>query len=67
MEQVYQVLWRQSLLKDIPTVDDLYSYVQNTLDRAYSSEDRNHRELSADPDTGLCPSPFLCSFESISI
>lgn len=61
MEQVYQVLWRQSLLKDIPTVDDLYSYVQNTLDRAYSSDDTNYRELSADPIS------LSSSFESISV
>ena len=49
MDQVNQVLWDKNLFKHIEDVDHLYSYVHGMLDRAHSEEERNHRDLSADP------------------
>ncbi|CAL1158597.1 unnamed protein product [Cladocopium goreaui] len=61
MDQVNQVLWDKTLFKHIEDVDSLYGYVHSMLDRAHSEEERNHRDLSADPDydgSRNFPAPF---------
>ena len=50
-----------SSLAPVVVQGNSHSYVQNTLDRAYSSDDTNYRELSADPIS------LSSSFESISV
>ena len=52
MDQVNQVLWDKTLFKHIADVDNLYGYVHSMLDRAHSEEERNDRDLSADPVPG---------------